>query len=114
VSIINSGKECLDAAKNGNGIDIVILGTHLPDISVLDLIKKIRDDSDVPVIFLSDDKGTSMLVSALEAGANDYIVKPFNKPIFIARLEALIRRSMWDSQAIENRLNYAQPRCNQN
>jgi DNA-binding response OmpR family regulator len=84
--------------KNGSCPDVVILGMHLYDISSLDLLKKIRDDSDVPVIVLSDDKNMDTLVKAFNAGANDYIMKPFNKAIFIARLKALIRRRTWDIQ----------------
>jgi DNA-binding response OmpR family regulator len=62
------------------------------------LIDQIRDDSDIPVIFLSSDKKTETLVTAFDKGANDYFIKPCNKNILIARLNALIRRSNWDMQ----------------
>lgn len=60
----------------------------------LDLIKQIRDDSDVPVIVLSDTNNIHTLVKAFDLGANDYIVKPLNKKIFIARLKSITRRSI--------------------
>jgi two-component system response regulator MtrA len=67
-------------------------------MSGLDLVKQIRDDSDVPVIVLSRNKDIHTLVKAFDLGANDYIVKPLNKQIFIARLKAIIRRSLWNIQ----------------
>jgi DNA-binding response OmpR family regulator len=99
LSIINAGKECLDIIKNGNCPDAVILGMQLSDMSGFELIGHIRDDSDIPVIFLSCDKDIQTLVKAFDSGANDYIVKPFNKAVFIARLKALIRRREWDIKA---------------
>jgi PleD family two-component response regulator len=44
------------------------------------------------------------LVKAFDVGVNDYIVKPFSKQIFVARLEALVRRKMWDIQTREYKL----------
>jgi len=82
-----------------NASDIVILGMQLSDTPGLQLIENIRDDSDVPVIFLSSDKNMETLVKAFDKGANDYIVKPFNNAILIARLKALVRRSNWDMQS---------------
>jgi DNA-binding response OmpR family regulator len=73
-------------------------------MSGLDLVEKIRDDSGVPIVILSHDKEIATLVKAFEAGANDYVLKPFNKQIFIARLKALVRRRMWNTQEKENRV----------
>jgi DNA-binding response OmpR family regulator len=101
LSIINAGKKCLDVIKNGNCPDIVILGMRLSDMSGFELIRYIRDDSDVPVVFLSDNKNMEILEKAFDAGANEYMVKPFNKAIFVARLKALIRRRTWDIQSNE-------------
>jgi DNA-binding response OmpR family regulator len=73
-------------------------------MSGFELIENIRDYSDVPIIFLSDDNDIQTLVRAFDAGANDYIVVPFNKVIFIARIKARIRRRDWDIQVIERKL----------
>ncbi len=75
---------------------MLILGKDLYDVSGLELIELIRDDSDVPVIFLSDDKEIQTLLIAFYRGATDYIVKPFNENVFLARLKAVIRRKLWD------------------
>jgi two-component system KDP operon response regulator KdpE len=98
VPVFDSGKQCLDKVRNGNCPDVVILGMQLSDMSGLDLIKKIRDDSDIPIIVLSREKDVQILVKAFDVGANDYMVRPFNKQIFLARLKALIRRRMWNIQ----------------
>ncbi len=104
VVIMNSGKQCLDTLRNGSCPDAFILGIQLTDMSGLELVIKIRDDSDMPIIVLSSDEDIHTLVETFDAGANDYIVKPFNEVIFVARLKALVRRRIWNSQAIYNQL----------
>ena len=99
----NSGKQCLRIIKD-NTTDIVILGMQLYDIPGFQLIENIRDDSDVPVIVLSSDENIETLVKAFDKGANDYIVKPFNNNILIARLKALARRNNWDMQFKKKRI----------
>ena len=102
----NSGKQCLSVLKENIHPDAILLGALLCDMPSLDLIKRIRDDSDVPIMVLSHERDVKTMVSAFDAGANDYIVLPFNGHIFIARLKALIRRRAWDTQAkIENLAN---------
>jgi DNA-binding response OmpR family regulator len=99
---INSGKQCLKMIKEITP-DALILGMCLCDMSGLQLIDQIRDDSDIPVIFISSDKRTETLITAFDKGANDYIIKPCNKKILIARLNALVRRSNWDMQIRKNK-----------
>ncbi|MDD4923581.1 MAG: response regulator [Dehalococcoidales bacterium] len=100
LSITDSGKQCLETVRNGNCPDIILLGIKI-DVHCLKLIEMIRDCSDVLIIVFSGDKDIDTLTKAFNAGANDYIVKPFNKSVFIARLKALYRRRVWDTQAIE-------------
>ncbi len=95
----DSGKECLDMIKNGDCPDVVILGMELPDMPGLELLERIREYSDIPIIVLSGDKDVYMLVRAFDAGANDYIVRPFSNRILIARLKALLRRKEWDMKS---------------
>ncbi|AXK72159.1 DNA-binding response regulator [Lysobacter sp. TY2-98] len=74
-----------------HGADIVVLDMHLPDGDGRHLIGEIRQWSDVPVIVLSvtDDEATK--VEALDAGANDYVTKPFGVQELLARIRALLR-----------------------
>jgi DNA-binding response OmpR family regulator len=104
LSFTTSGKECIDVVKNGSCPDMVITGMELSDMSGFELIENIRDYSDVPVVFLSCDNDIQTLVRAFDAGANDYIVVPFNKVIFIARIKARIRRRDWNIQTAGNKL----------
>ncbi len=96
VSIIDSGKGCLSIIENNDCPDAFIIGMRLKDMTGLELIRQIRDDSDIPIIFLSDDDNIQALVMVFDMGVNDFIVVPINRAIFIARLKALIRRSIWD------------------
>ncbi len=98
LSFTTSGKECIDVVKNGSCPDMVITGMELSDMSGFELIENIRDYSDVPVVFLSCDNDIQTLVRAFDAGANDFVVVPFNRAIFIARIKARIRRRDWDKQ----------------
>ena len=104
VSAVNSGWECLDVLKNINYPDVIIVSTKLVDMSGFELIEYIRDDSDIPIIFISDDNDIKNLVRAFDAGADDYVVFPLNKVVFMVRLKALIRRNQRDIQMHDNGL----------
>jgi DNA-binding response OmpR family regulator len=97
----DNGKQCLDIIKNGTCPDVMVLGMKLADMSGFELTNQIRDDSDIPIIVLSNDKDITTLVKAFNIGANDYMVQPLNKAIFNARLKAFISRREWDIQAKE-------------
>lgn len=99
ISSVDSAKNCLGIVNSNDCLDIVIVGENLQDMPVLDLIKQIRDDSDVIVIFISQDNDISTLMKAYEVGASDCVAHPINMFLFVTRLKALIRRKNWDKQA---------------
>jgi DNA-binding response OmpR family regulator len=101
VSTIDSGKHCLDIVKNSNCTDVVILRMGIIDMSALDLIGQISDQSDINIVILSNDRNIETIMKAFDAGADDYILYPFNKQIFVASLEAIVRRSIWNKQMPE-------------
>ncbi len=72
--------------------DLVLLDLILPGVSGFDLMKRIRQVSSVPVIFLSAHDGEEHVVQALRLGADDYIVKPFSSNELVARIEASLRK----------------------
>jgi len=86
----DSGKECLDMVKN-NSPDVIILG-DLEDMSGLDVIEKIRADSEVPVILLSNIYDEPSVVEAFDLGADGYMTKPFHQLELIARVRVILRR----------------------
>ena len=78
---------------------LVILDLGLPDLSGQEVLRRLREWSDIPVIVLSvqdDEKGK---VAALDAGADDYVTKPFNTDELLARLRVALRRSSKTEEA---------------
>ncbi|SMC28338.1 DNA-binding response regulator, OmpR family, contains REC and winged-helix (wHTH) domain [Clostridium acidisoli DSM 12555] len=81
--------------------DLVLLDVMLPHMDGIDVLKAIRKDSEVPVIMLTAKGETFDKVLALELGADDYIVKPFEPKELIARVKAVLRRYSADTQSKE-------------
>ena len=74
-------------------VDLVILDIGLPDISGIELCKRIRKDSSVPVIFLTARSDEIDRVVGLEIGGDDYVIKPFSPRELAARVKAVLRRT---------------------
>lgn len=99
-SLKSNGFSVFEASTGGEGFemsvsahpDLLILDLGLPDADGLDILKKIRRRSKVPIIILSVRDNTSDKVRALELGADDYLSKPFEVPELLARIKAVIRR----------------------
>jgi two-component system KDP operon response regulator KdpE len=77
-------------------LDLVILDLGLPGMGGIEVIERLRTWSDVPVIVLSVREEYTQKVSALDAGADDYLTKPFVIEELLARLRAVMRRSVVD------------------
>ena len=77
-----------------NSYDLLILDVNLPDGSGLQLLEQVRKTSHVPVILLTANDLEMDVVTGLEAGADDYITKPFSLAILRARVNAQLRRSI--------------------
>jgi two-component system KDP operon response regulator KdpE len=78
-------------------IDVVVLDLGLPDMDGLEVCRRIREVSDVPVIVLSADATEGRKVAALDGGADDYVVKPFGMDELEARIRLAARH--WDAHA---------------
>ncbi|MGA9049082.1 MAG: response regulator [Dehalococcoidia bacterium] len=88
----SSGLEALTTAGNYKP-DIIILDLGLPDIDGIDVTKLIRQISKIPIIVLSVRGAENDKIAALDAGADDYLTKPFGVGELLARLRANLRRS---------------------
>jgi DNA-binding response OmpR family regulator len=103
IEVVSSvtGKEGLNLVRNESP-DIVILDINLPDMSGFSVLQKIREFSNVPVIVLTVRSDDSDVLKGLEAGADDYIIKPFNVLTLLARIKAVLRRTDRVSLKAEN------------
>lgn len=72
--------------------DIALLDVMLPELDGVSLCRRIRSESTVPVIMLSARSDSIDVVLGLEAGADDYVTKPFDSAVLIARIRAVLRR----------------------
>ena len=72
--------------------DVVILDLGLPKLDGIDVAKKVRGADDVPILMLTARDAVEARVEGLDSGADDYLVKPFERQELLARLRALLRR----------------------
>ncbi|WP_394752916.1 response regulator transcription factor [Crenothrix sp.] len=94
VDVANNGSEGYFMGKE-YPIDAAVIDIGLPDFSGIELIKRLRKDNVVtPILILTARSRWQEKVEGLEAGADDYLVKPFHYEELLARLNALLRRSM--------------------
>lgn len=92
VDVIHDGAEA-DAFLRGDGADMVVLDINLPNMDGLSILRGMRDRGDHrPVLMLTAQSETTDKVAGLDAGADDYLVKPFEMVEFSARIRALSRR----------------------
>ena len=92
VTVADGGHTGLAEARVGRP-DIVVLDVSMPDLSGIDVCRALRDDGDdVPVLMLSALDETADRVAGLQAGGDDYLVKPFALQELVLRLHALLRR----------------------
>lgn len=98
VRLAASGEEGLDLAAQ-HPIDFVILDLAMPGIEGVEVCRQLRAWSTVPVIVLSVREGEKDKIAALDAGADDYLTKPFSLDELLARLRAVLRRARADAEA---------------
>jgi len=85
-------------------VDLVLLDLLLPGLSGVDICMWIRARSDVPIIILSARLEEDLKVAALDAGADDYVTKPFGPEELLARVRAFLRRSYVAAKTSENKV----------
>jgi two-component system response regulator CpxR len=100
LSASHTGENGLAAFEKG-GFDLLILDIMLPGISGLDVLKKIRQKSNVPVIMLTARGDDIDRIIGLEFGADDYLAKPFNPRELTARIKAILRRARNDHSNVQ-------------
>ncbi|MDE1199006.1 MAG: response regulator [Pseudomonas sp.] len=107
ISLASQGYKVLEAGTGGDGLsqaalnkpDLLVLDLGLPDMDGQNVLSQFREWSAVPVLVLSVRASEGEKVRALDAGANDYVTKPFGIQEFLARIRALLRQAPETGQA---------------
>jgi two-component system response regulator MprA len=92
VTVAYDGEEALNSARDRMP-DLVVLDWMLPGLDGLDVCKRLRAASDVPILMLTAKDSVADRVEGLDTGADDYLVKPFAFDELLARIRALLRRA---------------------
>ena len=91
VDTVEDGESALEAAR-ADGYDVLVLDLMLPGISGMEVCRRLRVDSAIPIVMLTARTAEVDRVVGLDAGADDYVVKPFSMPELISRVRAILRR----------------------
>src|SRR5215207_4381378 len=94
------GVEALDVAA-GFFPDLVVLDLGLPGMDGVEVCRRLRSDGDVPILMLTARAETEDRVTGLDSGADDYLVKPFERKELLARIRALLRRRPRGAASLE-------------
>lgn len=95
------GRDGLEKAQAG-GVDLVLLDVMLPGMSGMELLRRLRRASDVPVIMVTARDAVMDKVTGLDTGADDYITKPFEIEELLARIRAALRKRGGVAQGAES------------
>ena len=90
VTAVSTARAAIDALMASTP-DVVVLDLGLPDMDGIDVVRRVRDESAVPIIVLSADGSEARKVLALELGADDYVTKPFSIAELVARVRVALR-----------------------
>ena len=93
VRSVYSGNDGIDACRE-EPPDVVLLDLLMPDTDGWEVCEQIRSFSDVPIIILSALGAPASVARALDAGADDYLIKPVHASLLASRLNALVRRHL--------------------
>ncbi|MDF2484045.1 MAG: two component transcriptional regulator, winged helix family [Herbinix sp.] len=109
ISIEMQGYKCIDASDGSTALmlaisrnpEILILDLGLPDIDGIEVIKKLRMVSQIPIIIISARGHEREKIEALDAGADDYLTKPFSVPELLARIRVILRHKTLQDITVE-------------
>ena len=87
------GKEALDIFNKDGDIDLCIIDIMMPEVDGWEVTRKIRKNSDIPIIMLSARAEEFDLLTGFESGIDEYVTKPFSPAVLVKRVEALLKRA---------------------
>lgn len=114
----SNGQDALKILEENNDIDLIILDMMMPDLlgyEVCALVRKKYSLFQLPILIMTADNRLENLVVAFESGANDYLVKPFNKREFLVRVNTLLtlKHSVLEALKLTKEVNLAQEKVNE-
>lgn len=92
-----NGKDALIKLANQKDIDLMVLDVMMPTMDGIEVVKRVRQDSQLPILMLSAKTTDIDKIKGLVSGADDYVAKPFNPLEVMARIKSLLRRSTYKS-----------------
>ena len=93
IATAQGGRSILDNSAAEDFGNLLVIGEALPDMTGLDFLKRLRESSNIPVVMMGKEEGSSGVVAALNAGADDFIAYPYSTDEFFARVGAVMRRA---------------------
>jgi two-component system response regulator RegX3 len=96
VEVVTDGESAL-AAASGRAFDLLVLDLMLPGVSGIEVCRRLRNESAIPILMLTARDAEVDRVLGLEAGADDYVTKPFSMSELLARVRAILRRRELDA-----------------
>lgn len=103
VTVIEDGRQALEYALQ-QSYDLLLLDVMLPSLNGIEVCRRVRAISDVPIILITARDAVMDRVAGLDAGADDYIVKPFAIEELLARIRTIFRRTVGPTNQVENML----------
>ncbi len=100
VEAVTDGEAALDAVRR-NGYDVLVLDLMLPGVSGIEVCRRLRTESAIPILMLTARTSEVDRVLGLEAGADDYVAKPFSMQELVSRVRAILRRRELDRGDIQ-------------
>ncbi len=98
VSTAKNGKELFRLLEQNPSVELIVLDVMIPDIDGIEICRRIRQQSHIPIIMLTAISADADRILGLELGADDYIAKPFNPRELLARIRAVLRRASDNEQ----------------
>lgn len=92
VTVVRNGAEAVQQVQRG-GLDLIVLDIGMPEMDGLEVCRKVRHASDIPILFLSARNEEIDRVLGLEMGGDDYVTKPFSPRELVARVGAILKRT---------------------
>ena len=99
LTAVNGESAVLEASSHNP--DVILLDLGLPDIDGVEVIRRVRSWSNLPIIVISARSEDTDKIDALDAGADDYLTKPFSVEELLARLRVSLRRVRYDSEKVD-------------